>query len=64
MLLLGDIWPQFEREEGADEPEWVKMERDFSKHRDKTTMDHLTKRRSAAGYHLLTTTMPMLKQSI
>ena len=65
LLLLGDIWPQFEREEGADEPEWVKTEREhFSKDRDKTMMDHLTKRRSAAGYHLLTTTMPMLKQSI
>ena len=26
VLLLGDIWPQFEHEEGTDEPEWVKTE--------------------------------------
>ncbi len=26
VLLLGDIWPQFECEEGTDEPEWVKTE--------------------------------------
>ena len=31
-----DIWPQFEHEDGAEEPEWVKTEREhFSKHRDK-----------------------------
>ena len=38
MLLLGDIWPQFEHGEGTDEPEWVKTEREhFNKHRDKTS---------------------------
>ena len=45
LLLLGDIiWPQFEREEGADEPEWVKTEREhFSKHRDKNNDGSLDK---------------------
>ena len=44
MLLLGDIWPQFEREEGTDEPEWVKTEREhFSKHRDKNSDGSLDK---------------------
>ncbi len=40
VLLLGDIWPQFEleREERTDEPEWVKTEREhFSKHRNKNS---------------------------
>ena len=44
LLLLGDIWPQLEREEGADEPEWVKTEREhFSKHRDKNNDGSLDK---------------------
>ena len=44
LLLLGDIWPQFEREEGDDEPDWVKTEREhFSKHRDKNSDGSLDK---------------------
>ena len=44
VLLLGDIWPQFECEEGTDEPEWVKTEREhFSKHRDKNSDGSLDK---------------------
>ena len=43
-LLSGDIWPQFEREEGAEEPDWVKTEREhFNKHRDKNSDGSLDK---------------------
>lgn len=47
--MLGDIWPQFEREEGADEPDWVKTEREhFNKHRDKNNDGSLDKEEISA----------------
>lgn len=31
-----DIWPHYEREEGAEDPDWVKTEREqFGQHRDR-----------------------------
>ena len=40
----GDIWPQYEREEGEEEPDWVKTEREqFNKHRDKDNDGALSK---------------------
>ena len=34
--LVDDIWPHYEREEGAEEPDWVQAEREqFGQHRDK-----------------------------
>jgi uncharacterized membrane-anchored protein len=49
LVVLGDIWPQFEREEGADEPDWVKTEREhFNKHRDKNGDGSLDKEEISA----------------
>ena len=47
--MLGDIWPQFEQEEGEDEPDWVKTEREhFNKHRDKNNDGSLDKEEISA----------------
>lgn len=44
VFIVGDIWPQYEREDGAEEPDWVKTERQhFSKHRDKDNDGSLDK---------------------
>lgn len=41
---VDDIWPQYEREEGGEEPEWLQTEREhFSTHRDKDGDGRLSK---------------------
>lgn len=44
LILLDDIWPQWERKEDEKEPDWVQSEREqFFQHRDKDNDKRLSR---------------------